>query len=158
MSHVNQQMHPSSGAIAISRDRYNVMRFWVWGLGVALIGIILFLLFNQPKLAPPPPPPNDAWIEEPLGITLPPDVVTKLKAAEIETIILVDRNRRIRVTGPDGRSKDVCADFQGTKIVERTPGACRLNGIKPLAFNQIHLLYHNPGGGCTSAGGKLSCP
>jgi len=158
MSHVNQQMHPSSGETAISRDRYNVMRFWIWGLGVALIGIVLFMVFSQPKLAPPPLPPNEAWREDDLDFTLPSDVVTKLRAKEIETLILVGKDRHIRVTGPDLKRQVVCADIKGTEIVERTPGACRLNGIKPLAFNLIHLLYHNPGGGCTSAGGKLSCP
>lgn len=158
MSHINQQMHPSSRETSISRDRYNFMRFSVGALGVALIGIVLFLLFNQPELAPLPPPPNEAWREDDLEFGLPDDVVTKLRAKDIETIILVGKDRHIRVTGPDLKRQVVCADIKGTEIVERTPGACGLDNIKLLALNQIHLLYHNPTGGCTSAGGKLSCP
>lgn len=157
MSYVSQQMPPASGEIAMSRDRYNMMRFSVGGLGLAFIGVVLFLLFSQPKVAPPPPP-NDALIEEPLDIALPPDVVNKLtNVYDIQTVVFIDRNSRIRVTGPDGKSLDVCADLQGTEIVERPGRSCGLNGINLLAVNQIHVLYHNPGGGCTSAGGRLVC-
>lgn len=55
MSYSSEQTHTSSGKMTIRRDRYNMMRFSVIALGLALIVAVLFLLFNQPKVAPPPP-------------------------------------------------------------------------------------------------------
>lgn len=156
MSYVSQKAHPSSGEIAISTERYNVMRFSVGGLVVALIGVVLILLFNQPKVAPPPPP-NDAWIEEQLDIKLPPDVVTTLKNADITTMVIIDKKSRIRVMGPDGKNLDVCADLQGTRIVERPGKSCGLRGHTLITENQITQTGYNLHGTCTSAGGKVAC-
>ena len=156
MSYVSQKAHPSSGEIIISTDRYNTMRFSIGGLVVAVIGVVLILLFSQPKVAPPPPP-NDAWIEEQLDLKLPPDVVTTLKNADITTMVIIDKKSRLRVLGPDGKNLDVCADIQGTRIVERPGKSCGLKGITPLTEIQINHFAHNPHGSCTSGGGKVSC-
>lgn len=156
MSYVSQQVSTASGDIAMSRGRYNMMRFSVGGLVLAL-GVVLFLLFNQPGVAPPALAPNDAWSEEQLNITLPPDVVTTLKNVGITTMVLIDKESRIHVMGPDGKNRDVCADLQGTQIVERPGKSCDLKGITPLTEIQIKHFAHNPHGDCTSAGGKVSC-
>lgn len=155
MSYASEQTHASSGGVAISKDRYNVMRVSAAGLGLALI-IVLFLLFNQPKVAPPLPLPEEVWIDEPLGITVPADVVDKLKNVHrVNTVVYISDEGKIRVTGPDGTKRDICADFRGSEIVERPGKSCGLKGITPRHFLQILYFTYNPG--CASAGGNLGC-
>lgn len=156
MSYISQQMPAASGEIAVSRDRYKLMRFFVWGLSLAFIAVVLVLLFSQPKVAPPPPP-NDAWIEEQLDIKLPPDVVTTLKNADIKIMVIIDKKSRIRVMGPDGKTLDVCADLQGTRIVERPGKSCGLRGHTVDSVNPIAVFGLNLHGTCASAGGKMAC-
>lgn len=156
MSYVSQPMPAASGETTVSRDRYNMMRFLVGGLGLAFIAVVLVLLFNQPKVVPPPPP-NDAWIEEQLDIKLSPETVTTLKNADITTLVIIDKKSRIRVTGPDGKNLDVCADLQGTRIVERPGKSCGLKGHTLVTEIQITHTGFNLHGNCTSGGAKVAC-